>query len=236
MRAPARITCAQCAFAESGIGARLEPEQLERFERDKTTQVLLPGQTLFCEGGPAHAVYCVRSGSFKVYKIGWRGEPLVLRFARPGSAMGLGAAVEGRPYEDTAEALEESVVCTIPIATFKECATRSPRMASAIMRRLANEVHEAHERMLELAHCDVTQRVAHLVLAMHEEQQLAAPNGAERRRPPRHTDLAAMIGTTPESLSRALHVLRERGVIEVTKDTIQVRDIAKLRAIAHVTV
>ena len=233
MRAPTKIACASCDHAESGLASRLDALHLARFEQDKSVQVLRAGQTLFCEGGPAHAVYCVRSGRFKLFKLDLNGEPLVLRFAPPGGSLGLCSAVAGRPHEDTAEAIMDSTVCVIPIATFKECATRSPAMASGIMRGLALELREAHERMMHLAHLDVMQRAARMLLTMNDElQRLPAQTGSQVHI--KHMDLAAMIGTTPESFSRVLHALRERGVIEVTREAIRITDASKLRAIARV--
>lgn len=233
MKGPTKIACSMCEHAERGLGSRLDAVHLARFEQDKSVQLVRAGQTLFCEGGPPHAVYCVRSGRFKLFKLDVNGEPLVLRFAHPGAALGLEAAVEGEPHADTAEAIEDSVVCVIPYATFKECSTRSPGMASSIMRGLALQLREAHERMMHLAHHDVMQRAASMLLTMNDELQHRPANTGPGGHI-RHMDLAAMIGTTPESFSRVLHTLRERGVIEVTRDSIRVTNVAKLRAIARV--
>lgn len=233
MKAPPRVTCDQCDQRECGLSAGLEPSRYAALERDKSSQLFRAGQTLFCEGGPPHAIYCVRSGMVKLYKVGLRGEPLVLRFCGPGSVLGLRAAVAGEMYESTAEAVEDTVVCALPRPAFEALVNESPRMAMGLMRRLAIEVRESHERIEELAHCGVRQRAAHLLLAMHEPLAARRAPATSRWGRIKRMDLAAMIGTAPETMYRVLNELRQRGIIRLTRDTIEVLDPARLRTLAH---
>jgi CRP-like cAMP-binding protein len=69
MKKPEPIACAVCAHHGTALAEGLSPDHVRSFERDKTVQVVLEGQTLFCEGGVAHSVHCVRSGSFKLLKL-----------------------------------------------------------------------------------------------------------------------------------------------------------------------
>jgi CRP-like cAMP-binding protein len=170
----------------------------------------------------------------KLFKLAARSEPLVLRFCGPGHVLGLRSALAGRAYEDSAEAVEESVVCAIPLETFVSLLACSPGLAFSLIRKLANEALEGQERLIEFIHCGVMQRAANLLLTMREQLGGSRPGGAAPLGRLKRMDLASMIGTTPESMYRALHDLRERGVISVDRDAIRVLDSQKLRAIARV--
>jgi CRP-like cAMP-binding protein len=219
---------------DSGLSAGVDAQLLPALEREKTTQLLRSGQTLFCEGGPAHGVHCVQSGLLKLYKLGVGGEPLLLRLCGPGTLLGLRSVLADEAHEATAEAIQDSVVCSLPRLNFEVCVGSSPAMAVRIMREFAIEMREAHERMMELAHCDVLQRAAHLLVSIHEQALCPTPSRRSPGAHLKHMDLAAMIGTSPETMSRVLHTLDRRGVIKVTGDGIQVVDVAKLTAIARI--
>jgi len=236
MTAPTKIACVVCESCASGLSAGVDPRELPGLEREKSTQLLRAGQTLFCEGGPAHAVYCVQVGLLKLYKLDFGGEPLMLRFCGPGTMLGVRAVVANEPHEDTAEAVRDSVVCSLPRPTFERCVASSPDLAQRVMRDLAIEVRKAHERMMGLAHRDVLQRVAHLLTSMHQRTTYPTPSGKSAGAHLKFMDLASMVGTSPESMSRVLHVLGRRGVIRLTVDGIEVLDIAKLAAISRMPV
>jgi CRP/FNR family transcriptional regulator, polysaccharide utilization system transcription regulator len=230
VKSPTSITCASCAHRKSGIFAGVGEAALSRIERQRTVQTFHPGQEIFCAGGPLLAVYCLHEGRVKLSMAGDGGEELVLEFCEPGRLLGLRAAMAEGSYEATAVSMERSVVCTIPREVFYDTLDHSPSMARAAAAVLAGEVSRAHARLMEAVQHNVTQRAAHVLLMLHE-RAAAAPDKAPRALSMRRGDLAHMIGTTPETLSRVLHRLEARGAVSVTRAEIRVANVTLLRRI-----
>lgn len=232
MKTPGSPDCARCALRPRCVIGGCDP--LAAGEQGVRTQVLHAHQTLFCEGGPALSVHTLRSGRVKLFKLGYGGEEFVLGVCEPGFALGLAACIAGAVHEATAEAVEDCEVCSLPLGEFRARMERSHVFAYTIALQLAFMTRTAHERMVELAQRGVVSRVAHLLVDMIDGSPGAGPRpvapapGLRMKR----RDMAHLVGTTPETLSRVLHKLQARGVLEVTREHIAIRDARKLRAIA----
>jgi len=222
-----KVSCAECPQRRAGILAPVPDEAMGRVERARTMQTFRAGQQLFCEGGPALAVHCLHAGLVKLTMAGEAGEELVLEVCEPGCLLGLRAVLADEPYEATAIAMEPSSACTIPRAAMEDLFGTTPAVLRAASRTLALEVHVAHRRLMEVIQHRVPQRVAHALVMMQ-----ARPENELRMR---RSDLAHMLGTTPETLSRTLHHLESRGAIAVTRTQIRVRDPELLRRIAKMS-
>jgi CRP/FNR family transcriptional regulator len=221
----AKTSCTTCPQRRAGILAGVPDEVMNLVERRRTLQTFRPGHELFGEGGPALAVHCLHEGLVKLTMAGDGGEELVLEFCRAGRLLGLRAALADEPYEATATAIETSSVCTIPRDALEQVFERSPASLRAATRTLAREVHAAHLRLMEVVQRSVPQRVAHALVVMQET--------AENELRVRRSDMAHLVGTTPETLSRVLHGLESRGAIAVTRAQIRVKDAPLLRRIAR---
>lgn len=226
MRRSPKDVCADCPLRDSGIFAAAAEDALARLDRQRTIQTFRSGRELFCEGGPALAVYCLLDGRVRLSMSGENGEEFVLEFCEPGRLLGLRALLAGDSHETTAVAAGDARVCTIPREAMEELFDHAPEALRAAARTLAAELRGMHLRLVEAVRHTVTQRVAHMLIELEEQSPAALRT--------RRADLAHMVGTTPETLSRVLHALESRGAIEVTRSEIRVRDAALLRRIARI--
>jgi CRP-like cAMP-binding protein len=195
-------------------------------------QWLRERQTLYTEGAPSLAVHVVCSGRVKVSRIGWRAEEFILEIIEPGSNIGLVPLLTDGVASTSAEAMERTQVRSIDRATFEDALARSPDVALRAIHSIATRLQLAHERLVELAQRDVFVRTAHLLATLLDESPVSPGTDPEIRM--RRMDLAHLVGTTPETISRTIHKLRDRGVLVTDHDCIRVLDPRKLRAIAGV--
>lgn len=114
--------------------------------------------------------------------------------------------------------------------TLLELVTRSPELALAFLKKLAVELRLSDEIALEIFEQPVPRRAARLLLMLieHAEPKTTRSTSVRIQR----KDLAAMIATTPETLSRVLRDFAERGILELTHTEVSVRDLAALRRAA----
>ena len=195
---------------------------LDRLEQQKVVFNFQSGQMIFSEGNPAFLVYHIFSGYVKLSKSGWRGEKLVIRLRGPGDIFGHRAILAGEPYQAEAMALEATKVCAIQKEIFLEAIKESPEFAFRIMAKISSDLRASEEQTMSIAHEEVKQRVARLLLFLvenHEEMiknRLVLPNSLSR------VEMAQMVGTTPESFSRTLKLFIEKKYIESTRNEIKV--------------
>jgi len=227
--------CTSCSQRKGSIFCALPSGVLEKMERDKLVYNYEPDQLIFSEGHPAFMVYHVYSGYVKLSKTAWRGEKLVIRLRGPGDIFGHRAVLSGETYTADAMAIEPTTVCAIQKEIFLQAIRESDEFALRIMAKLGHDLRASEEQTMSITHEDVHQRVARLLLFLIEDNEesrrnrFIIPNSLSR------IEMAQMIGTTPESFSRALRVFADRKVIEFTRTDIRILNPGGLRSLIHST-
>ncbi len=233
---PSPDRCAVCKTRSAGLICGLSPRTQDRVERDKATHLFRRGQVVFFAGAPAHALYVVRSGRVKVFRTGRGGQEQVLRLLGPGELIGYRPLLANEPYVASAEAVEDSTICIIPAATVRELLRDEPAAALELLAKLARELRLSEDLMMDLLHRPVRQRAARLLLILLEDGRRAAEPAVLLSQHLRRLDMARMIGTTPETLSRVLRDFAQRGIVTLARDRIGIRDRALLlKAAGEVT-
>lgn len=191
-----------------------------------------PRQGIFAEGTPPVAAYCVRAGIVKLFKQGARGEPVIIRLLGAGHLIGYRAVLAGEPYAATAEAVDSVELCRIPQEAFVAILAASPLASRRLLAMMARELRISEELMLGLAHETVRARTVRLLINFLADTGLGQAAGGPVLVPLQRWELAQMLSTSPETLSRTLHRLAAEGSLQLTRTQIYVRDAARLRAIA----
>jgi CRP/FNR family transcriptional regulator len=191
------------------------------------------GQMIFYEGNPALAVYCVRSGMVKTTRQYNHGDATVVGVLTAGDVFGHRAVLSDLPYANSAEAIEPSVVCTIPREDFLALIEESHELSSHLLKRLAREFRFAEERLVERGGEPVMRRTARFLARMAEGTDPPTRAGRRTPVPTRREDLAELLGTTPETLSRTLHELARRGLVELDRKEVRVLDPVRLKRLAE---
>jgi CRP-like cAMP-binding protein len=188
------------------------------------------GQVVFYEGTPALAVYCLICGGIKLQKAGSGREQHVIRILSAGDIMGYRPVLADEPYAATAVAFETTAICTIPRADFIDLMRRSPELSLELLRRLSRELRISEDQMLSQAHETVLQRTARVLQFLLV--QSGGRKGDDERIgiPLRRMEIAQMVGTSPETLSRTLRKMGDRGIIKVTRGGIEVQNTEALKA------
>jgi len=226
------IHCEICGHRAESIFCALAGAHLEKLEREKTVHKYEKGQVIFWEGTPAFAIHCLYSGAVKLYKTGPKAEPQVIRLLGPGEIFGYRALLADEPYAATAEAVEKAVICTISKPTLFDLLRHSPDLTIRLLSKLAVELKTSEEQMLAIAQETVRQRIARLLLFLSEGNQQVTRRARTLKVPLLRSEMAQMVGTTPETFSRTLRYLASKGILQVTRDQISLSNTKALEKIA----
>jgi CRP-like cAMP-binding protein len=220
--------CSRCAGAAGGLLSCLTPEQRTRLAAAAVSHAYLPRESIFHEGTPALAVYCVRSGTIKLFRRLDQGTEVVVATRGPGDLTGLRGVLGDIPYGASATALEPATVCTIPGEIFMSLVRENATLGCRLLVTMARESRLAEAQFVARMHSRVRQRLARFLADRMAEGSPAAPSGNAVAIPMSREELAQLVGTTPETLSRALHGFAEDGVLALDRREVRVLDRAAL--------
>jgi CRP/FNR family transcriptional regulator len=225
--------CTVCGPHAGGVFCVLAGAHLERLDQTKTVQHYEKGQVLFYEGHNPFGIHCIYSGRIKLYKHGPRGETQVIRLLGKGEVMGFRALVAREPYAASAEAIEPATSCFISRETLFDIIRESPALAMELMTKLAKELRISEEQAVKLSHESVPRRLAGLLMWLLEAESPANRRNKRIALPLQRTEMAQMIATTPETLSRVLHDFERDGYIELTRSSIVLKDAPKIEKLTN---
>jgi CRP/FNR family transcriptional regulator len=164
-------------------------------------------EVIILEGKPCGAAYLVASGSVKVTRNSREGRELVLRIMRKGETFNEVPVFDGGPNPATVVALEPLRLYAIPVDKMGDIIRLYPQVAMNILRIFGNRLRQMVTLAEDLSFRHVVGRLAKVLLE----------NVVDREDGPRLTqqDMAAMVGTAREMISRSLRSLEDMGAIKV---------------------
>lgn len=131
--------------------------------------------------------------------------------------------MEGGFHRNSAETLAPSAIITLPSATFLAALRAEPRLVAILMRQAAAQVGAYEEHILRLSTLEVPQRLYSTLCAMADPPR-GKGDMVEFSMPMLRRDLAALIGTSPEGVSRGIRRLEEMDVAEFSgRNTVRLK-------------
>lgn len=183
------------------------------------------GRILFAEGEPARGVYILRTGRASVSISSSEGRVVMLRMAQAGDVLGLNSVLRNRPYDTTVKTLEPCRTDFIPRAELIELMHQSQAGAQAVLNLLSGELTELTDRAkLLLLPQTVRGRLARLLLEWTNGNSSDASGAMRLHKIFTHEEIAQMICSSRETVTRLLASLSKQQVIRVTVDSILICD------------
>jgi CRP/FNR family transcriptional regulator, cyclic AMP receptor protein len=209
-------SCLLCKARKPGWFCNLSRQSLADLEAMSTYTVLPISNILFAEGQASRSVSVVCAGQVKLTKSSRDGRTLLVKIARPGDVLGLSAALSKMPYEVTAQAIERTRIATFDQGEFLDFIQRYGEGSLHAAETLSKEYRSALSDASRLAlSTSIAGRVAHLLLELAAENETAQDARPKIHMSLRQEDLASMVGSTRESISRVLNDFRRNGVISL---------------------
>ena len=192
------------------------------------------GKVLFAEGEPARGVYILRTGRAAVSISSSEGRVVILRMAQAGDVLGLSSALRNSHYETTVKTLAPCRTDFISQAELLELIEKSETATQAVLKILSRELTEltARTRSLVLPQT-ATARLAKLLLDLSRENGLGKARITEVDKTFTHEQIAQMICSSRETVTRLLASLSRREIIRITSDSILIKDREGLETMAQ---
>ncbi|MBA3915887.1 MAG: Crp/Fnr family transcriptional regulator [Acidobacteriales bacterium] len=221
-------SCLICKLRHNGFFCDLPRPSLEDLERVKYASAYPQGAVLFVEGQSARGVYLVCSGRVKLSTTSRDGKTLILRIAQAGEVLGLHATVSGKPYELTAETLQPSQLDFVKREDFLKFLQNHGDACLNAAQHLSQNCQSAYEmiRSLGLSH-SVSEKLARLLLEWADDGE-ATREGVRIKVSLTHEEIAQLIGTSRETVTRVLGEFRDKQLAQLRGSTLLIRNKAGL--------
>jgi CRP/FNR family transcriptional regulator len=178
-------------------------------------------------------VYCIGAGVVKLYKSGKDDKRVAIRLLGPGEVVGYRALLADEPYAATAEAVETTVACTIPREAFEELLHSDACTAFRFMSKLAVELRISEDELVSRVQRSARQRIARFLLWVLDNVPDESQPGNRITLPLLREEIAQMVGTTPETLSRVFKEFDRGRILKVDRKHIVVANSRALRRVAE---
>ncbi len=223
--------CPECGLQESGFFCCISEDSLNLFQVSKITNTYPSGSMLFIEGQPANGVYILCQGNVKLYTCSQDGKVVILHIAKPGEILGLSAVVAGGDYEVSAEVIEPCQINYVRRKDFLDMVEQRSDVAMRAVEHLSQQYQAAYDQIRSFGLTNsVAGKLARLMLSWCRES--GNGQGAVRLKLPfTHEEIAEMIGTSRETVTRLLKDFRQNELITLKGSDLLIHDPERLRSV-----
>src|SRR5215204_952912 len=190
-------------------------------------------KVLFAEGEPARGVFILRTGRATVSISSSEGRVVILRIAQAGDLLGLNSVLRNASYNTTVKTIESCRTDFIRRKELVDLMETNQPAAHAISQILSREIAELTERARSLLLPQTANaKLARLLLDWCEQSATSKSPAPEITKSFTHEEIAHMICSSRETVTRLLASLNRHGIIRVTPDSILISDRVALQKIA----
>ena len=228
MRAPYGLNiidnCLSCPVREEHLFCNLSPPAIQKLNEIKSTAVYPKSTMLFIEGQNPRGVFVLCAGKAKLFTSASDGKTIITKISIAGDVLGLNATISNRPYEVTAEMLEAGQANFIARDALLQFLRQHGEVALRVAQQLSQNYYTAHEeiRTLGLARSP-SEKFAKLLLSwtvnVGEANELAPVKMTLT-----HEEIAEMIGTTRETVSRLFSDFRKKQWLQTKGSSLVIRN------------
>ncbi len=210
----------------------LSQPQLEKIQDIALELHFSKGRLIFQEGEQGNGFYIVNTGKIKVFKLSFEGKEQILHIYGPGHTFGEVPVFEGKSFPASAMAIENSSILFLPRDAFVDLITTTPALSMNMLADLSKRLRAFTIQIENLSLKEVPARLAAYILTLYTEQKSSQISGLNNEQmvtlPISKAQLANLIGTTPETISRIFKKMADAQLIAVKAKEIFISDIEGL--------
>lgn len=189
----------------------LPKEVLQRIDAVVLERTYKKGESIFLEGEPGEGLHFVRTGRVKIVKTAEDGREHIIKFLKTGEIFAEVLLFNHLPYPAASIAVEDSRIGLIRNEDLEKLILENNALALLLIRSLSQRLLYAQQKIKELALQDVPARTAELLLRLSREQGKRDAAGKPLLElPESRQELAGLMGTSRETLSRTLSDFKKR--------------------------
>jgi CRP/FNR family cyclic AMP-dependent transcriptional regulator len=216
---------------QSPLLRMLPARVLQRVNRIAEWRDFPKGTNIFRRGDKSSHMYIIGRGRVKIFSPSTGKKSKTFAYFGPGAFFGEMALLDGKERSASAQAAEPCRLLLIHKRDFLFILLGDPRISLYLLREMSSRLRRANEEIEGLMFRNVLGRVAKALLRLAEQGGRRANGGAQLPANFTQQELADLVGTTREPLSRALAALKRAELLETRRGRLYLRNLRKMRAL-----
>jgi CRP/FNR family transcriptional regulator len=236
MRAPYGLNildnCLTCPTREEHLFCDLPVPVVQRLNEIRSTAVYPKSAMLFIEGQQPRGVFLLCSGKVKLSMSSSEGKTIITKISEPGDVLGLNATISNQPYEVTAEMIDPGQSSFITREAFLHFLRDHGEVAVRVAEQLSRNYYTAFEEIRTLGlTSSSSEKFAKLLLGWSNASVHGNP--LELKQTLTHEEIAEMIGTTRETVTRLFAEFKKKQLLQLKGSTLVIRNKAALEKMVN---
>jgi CRP/FNR family transcriptional regulator, cyclic AMP receptor protein len=207
---------------------RLSHAELERLESRSLVRRFPRKSLIYMPSDQADGVLLLTTGRVRIGTVTDEGKQAILAFVEPGELFGELAVFDDGDREDYAEATEDSTLLFLPAEEIRSLAENHAGVAFGVTKLIGLRRRRIERRLKSLLFRSNRERLIHLLLELAEQYGKPADGGIDLGIKLSHQDLAAVIGSTRETVTIVLGELQAEGAIRLGRRKVLLLEAARL--------
>lgn len=206
----------------------LPDRHIEELSKIAVRYTFLKGKIIFSEGDEAEGLYVLISGRVKIFKVSREGKEQILHIIEAQEPFGEAPAFAGTRFPASAEAIEDSITLFFPRESIIQLIKDDPSLALNMLALLSQRLRQFTVLVEDLSLKEVPQRLAaYMLLISHRDKDDNIELNINKKQ------LASLLGTIPETVSRILSRMVAKNLIDVQGRRIKLIDKRALEELAY---
>ncbi len=225
--------CLSCKMRAGHSFCDLPAAALRDFEAIKYCTTYPKGAVLFVDGQEPRGIFVLCKGRVKLSICHSDGKTLIVKIAEQGEVLGLSSTIGGKPYELTAETVDPCQINFVRREDFLRLVKEHSEVCLQAAMQLSHKYNTACQeiRSLGLSH-SAGEKLAKLLFDWSTRNGESGKPAARFTLAVTHEEMAQMIGTSRETVTRLLADLKKRQVVQMKGATLLIRNKAALKSLA----
>lgn len=207
----------------------LNQEEQEIFREYALPLVFQKNHIVFANGDSPQYVYFIERGRLKIYRLTKEGQTITVSIRHPGELFGLAEAMLDEPRKCYAQTLETTSLLAVKKDDCQAILESTPHLSFKINKVLSHRLRRAEEVIYDLISYNVSGRLANFLLSMREQCGYSCQEGIILDIKLTHKDIAAIIGSTRQSVTQTLQEFKDEGAVQIKDKKIILLDKKKLQ-------
>jgi CRP/FNR family cyclic AMP-dependent transcriptional regulator len=221
--------CVACPVREEHLFCNLSRPALQKLNEIKSTAIYPKSAVLFIEGQRPRGVFILCAGKAKLSTSSSEGKTIITKISEAGDVLGLNATVSDRSYEVTAEMIEPGQANFIPRDALLQFLRENGEVAVRVAEQLSRNYYAAYEEIRTLGlTSSPAEKFAKLLLSWE-----AGKANGQIRLTLTHEEIAEMIGTTRETVSRLFSDFKKKQLLQIKGSSLTIRNKPALERMVH---
>ncbi len=199
-------------------------DHIENLSKLVKLQTFKGEEIIFNQEDKGDALFIIQTGRIKVSLFSEAGKEIILSILKEGDFFGEMALIDGEPRSANVTAIDPTELLILERIDFMNYLKQSPDLTLMLLIEMSRRLRIADDKIGSLALLDVYGRIARYLIKLAKAEGKITKEGIVIVNRPTHQEMAGLVGTSRETVSRTLTDLQKRGVISVTKDEIILKE------------